>query len=122
MLNMKIFLFFLDLVGIDLLRAVEQSRIEGKVINSMDSTFLTLIPKCEKPLTFADFQPISLCNLIYKLISKIAAICLKPILDKAIYVQQYGFSRIYLLLNLLVLPRNFFALSKPKTSRLWYSS
>ena len=78
-------------MGTDLLRAVEQSRIEGKVINSMNSTFLTLIPKCEKPLSFFDFRPISLCNLIYKIISKIAVIHLNPFLDKAISNQQYGF-------------------------------
>ena len=74
-----------------MLRDVEQSRIEGKVINSMNSTFLTLIPKCEKPITFADFRPISLCNFIYKLISKIASIHLNPFLDKAISDQHYGF-------------------------------
>ena len=85
--SVEFFLWFFNLVGLELLRVVEQSRIEGEVINSINATFITLIPTCEKPLTFADFRPISLYNLIYKLISKIAAIRLKPFLEKAISAQ-----------------------------------
>ena len=57
----------------------------------MNSTFLTLIPKCEKPLNFADFWPISLCNLVYKIISKIATNRLKPILNRSLSANQFGF-------------------------------
>lgn len=57
----------------------------------MNSTFIALIPKKDKPLSFADFRPISLCNLVYILISKGAAQCLKPFLDKFISPQQFGF-------------------------------
>ena len=53
--------------------------------------FFTLTSKCEKPSTFADFRPISLCNLIYKVISKIVATRLNPILNRAISSQQFGF-------------------------------
>ena len=52
---------------------------------------MTLIPKCEKPLTFADFCLISLCNLVYKVISKLAAIRLKPILNRSLSAHQFGF-------------------------------
>ena len=78
-------------MGEDLLKVVEHYRLEGVVTNSINSTFLTLIPKCENPHTFADFRPISLCNLVYKNISKIVTLPLKPFLDKAISAQQFGF-------------------------------
>ena len=78
------FLYFLDLVGIDLLKVVEQSRLDEKVTISLNSTFITIIPKRDKNQTFADFRPISLCNLVYKLISKIVATRLNLFLDKAI--------------------------------------
>ena len=79
------------MVGEDLVLAVEQARLHGKVTGALNSTFLTLIPKCEKPLTFVDFRPISLCNLVYKVISKLAAIKLKPILNRSLSAHQFGF-------------------------------
>ena len=56
-----------------------------------DHSFLTLIPKKEKTIYFADFRPISLCNLVYKLISKFIALRLKPHLDSHISQEQFGF-------------------------------
>ena len=66
--HVEFFLAFFDLVGEDLVLVVEQARLHGKVTGAINSTFLTLIPKCEKPLTFVDFRPISLCSLVYKII------------------------------------------------------
>ena len=88
---MDFFLAFFDLLGSELLNMVESSRIEGRVIPSLNSTFIVLIPKKENPLTFADFRPISLCSLVYKLISKVATLHLKLYLDKFISRQQFGF-------------------------------
>ena len=45
----EFFLWYFKLVGGDLLKVVEQSKIDVKVPSSLNSTFLTLIPKCEKP-------------------------------------------------------------------------
>ena len=77
----EFFLAFFDLMGEELVNLVEDSRLAGRVLPSLNSTFITLIPKSDKPSTFADFRPISLCNLIYKLIAKVAALHLKPFLD-----------------------------------------
>ena len=82
--SVEFFLAFFDLIGEELVMVVEQARNEGKFPGTLNSTFLTLIPKCEKPSTFADFRPISLCNLVYKVISKIAALRLKPLLNRTI--------------------------------------
>ena len=72
--HVDFFLAFFDLIWDELVLAVEQARTHGKIFGALNSTFLTLIPKCEKPSTFVDFRPISLCNLFYKIISKIAAL------------------------------------------------
>lgn len=56
-----------------------------------NATFIALIPKKEDPDSFEDFQPISLCNSIYKIIAKIIAVRLKPILSSGISSEQFGF-------------------------------
>ena len=70
---------------------MESARVTRCIPPSLNSTFLSLIPKKDKPITFADFRPISLCNLLYKLILKVAAVRLKPFLDTHITKEQYGF-------------------------------
>ena len=65
--------------------------MSGLVSGALNSTFITLIPKRSKPTSFDDFRPISLCNFIYKIISKIIAKCLKPVLAKVISPEQFGF-------------------------------
>ena len=59
----KFYLHFFDLLGNELLVVVDYARVSRCVPPSLNSTFLALIPKQEKPSTFADFRPISLCNL-----------------------------------------------------------
>ena len=89
--QVEFFLDFFDILGNDLLDVVECSRLNGRVLPSLNLTFIALIPKKERPLSFDDFRPISLRNLVYKLISTIAALRLKPFLDKYISSQQFGF-------------------------------
>jgi hypothetical protein len=64
----EFFTLFFDLVGEDVLEMVEDSRLKGSIVGSLNSTFLTLIPKANKPVYFDDFHSISLCNLCYKVI------------------------------------------------------
>jgi len=52
---------------------------------------LALIPKENNPTTFGDYRPISLCNLCYKLISKIISNRIKPILFRKMSEEQLGF-------------------------------
>ena len=66
--TVKLFLHFFDIMGQELLDLVEFSRTKGFVLGALNSTFITLVPKCNKPVGFADFLPISLCNILYKLI------------------------------------------------------
>ena len=87
----EFYLHFFDLLGPTLVHMVDMTRISGFIPPSLNSTFITLIPKKDKPRTFADFRPISLCNLLYKLIAKVIACRLKPFLDLGISHEQFGF-------------------------------
>jgi hypothetical protein len=89
--TVEFFLHFFELVGEDLLGMVEESRRKGEVIKFLNATFLVLIPKVNKPSSFGDFRPISLCNLCYKIIAKLLANRLWPILSKGLAEEQLGF-------------------------------
>jgi hypothetical protein len=79
------------MIGNEVLEAVEESRRSGTMVRSLKSTFITLIPKVDKPMSFGDFRPISLCNMAYKIIAKVIACRLKPFLSKALSLEQLGF-------------------------------
>ena len=87
----EFFCFFFDLVGEELLQMVEDTRIKGKIAGGINSTFLVLIPKDNSPISFNDFRPISLCNLIYKIISKVISNRIKPFLGRSLSTEQLGF-------------------------------
>jgi hypothetical protein len=70
---------------------VEESRSSGKVLPALNATFLTLIPKEERVTNPKNFRPIALCNVIYKIISKVIALRLKPILPFIISKEQSGY-------------------------------
>jgi hypothetical protein len=48
--TVEFFTFFFDLIGEDLLEMVEESRRLGKIVGGLNATFLTLIPKANKPI------------------------------------------------------------------------
>jgi len=89
--NAEFFLQFWDLLGPEVLALVEESRTTGHVSGGLNSTFIALIPKISKAISFNDYRPISLCNFLYKIISKIVAERLKPWLSRIISPEQFGF-------------------------------
>lgn len=63
----------------------------GYLNPEINHTYICLVPKVESPTQVKDFRPISLCNIAYKLISKILADRLKPWLSILISEFQSAF-------------------------------
>lgn len=89
--TIELFQHFFEQIGTELTEVVEESRRKGEVYSPFNTTFIALIPKKENPDSFEDFRPISLCNCIYKIIAKLIAVRIKPILSRCITNEQFGF-------------------------------
>jgi hypothetical protein len=78
-------------VGNDVIRAVTNFFISGRLLREVNNTFLVLIPKVQNPTSVNHFRPISLCNVVYKIIAKILVSRLRPLLHKLISPCQSAF-------------------------------
>ncbi|XP_074313566.1 uncharacterized protein LOC141648748 [Silene latifolia] len=54
----------------DVIAAVLNILNGGVVLKELNRTFITLVPKCESPERVEDFRPISLCNVIMKVVTR----------------------------------------------------
>ena len=78
-------------IGDDVTDAVLSCLTSGVIPPSINRTYITLIPKVKSPSKVTNFHPISLCNIIYKLVSKVIANRLKGVLPLIILESQSAF-------------------------------
>ena len=71
---------FWHCVGTDVVAVVLNFMHSGTMSSDINYTHIVLIPKVKSPKKMSDYRPISLCNVIYKIISKVLANRLKIIL------------------------------------------
>ena len=89
--TMELFFEFFDITRKCLLEVMEESIVSGSISGALNSTFITLIPKYSHPEDLNDYHPISLCNLVYKLITKIIGNRMKPLLSCEVSSEQFSF-------------------------------
>nr|GEX52310.1 retrotransposon protein, putative, unclassified [Tanacetum cinerariifolium] len=76
------------IVGESVSKVVMQFFNNGTMLPSLNKTLVVLIPKVPAPETIGQFRPISLCNFVYRVISKVMANWLKPFMHRIISPHQ----------------------------------
>ena len=64
---------------------------DGIVSDQLNETLVMLILKCKCPESLNNYRPISLCNSVYKIVSKILVGRIKPFLSKLVSPIQTAF-------------------------------
>jgi len=84
---------FWDIIGDDVTATVF-AILEGHAVPpTLNHTIVTLIPKKTRPEQITEFRLISLCNVAYKLVTKVIANWLKPFLPAIISDTQGAFTQ-----------------------------
>jgi hypothetical protein len=89
--NPAFYQHFWELCGDDIFEATKEWLERGYFPSSLNDTNICLIPKCESPNSMKDLRPISLCNVLYKMISKLLANRLKVCLGRCVSEEQSAF-------------------------------
>ena len=80
-----------DTVGVQVTKEVHQFFLSGVFPVDWNYTHLCLLPKTHDPTFMTDLRPISLCSVLYKIISKIMVSRLKPFLPDIVSPTQAAF-------------------------------
>ncbi|XP_060959271.1 uncharacterized protein LOC133030517 [Cannabis sativa] len=90
-MSVLFFKHYWNSVGKDFCDAVTDFFLTGNLHRGFNTTNVTLIPKVPNPKKVSQFRPIALCNVIYKVISKVIANRVRAILPRLICPTQAAF-------------------------------
>ncbi|XP_026428481.1 uncharacterized protein LOC113324375 [Papaver somniferum] len=77
--------------GRDVVNLVQQLFISKQMPHNINNTVTFLIPKTLHPSTPYDYMPIGVCNIFYKIISKLVVTRIKPPMEKIIFPTQASY-------------------------------
>ncbi|XP_037491657.1 uncharacterized protein LOC119369367 [Jatropha curcas] len=82
---------FWSVVGSDVTTSCKRWITHGSFPNLVNETNIVLIPKIDKPEFVKDLRPISLCNVLYKIVAKVLANRMKHVLRKIVSPSMSAF-------------------------------
>ncbi|VVA40999.1 PREDICTED: reverse mRNAase, partial [Prunus dulcis] len=87
-------LFYQDYWGVcsdDIISFVQDCFNTATLPDHLNETLIALVPKVERPMFMNQLRPISLCNTLYKVVSKILVARLRPCMTKLVSPNQVSF-------------------------------
>ena len=108
---------FWDLVRGDVSGSILNFLNSGSLPSPLNHTFVRLIPKTKNPKRVTEFRPISLCNVLYKISSKVLANRLKKVLPYIISEHQSAFIKGRLITDNILVAYETFHYMKNHNSR-----
>src|SRR4051812_13406476 len=82
---------FWNIICQDFYRLIADFHVGQVSLQSINASFITLIPKTNAPTAANDFRPISLLNCTIKIITKLLANILQEVILQLVHTNQYGF-------------------------------
>jgi len=89
--NVDFFKACWHIVKEEIVDVVEASSRSKTILKALNTSFLSLIPKQDRAQAANKYKPIALCNVVYKIISKVVANRLKPLLPSLVSEEQLGY-------------------------------
>lgn len=80
---------FWHIVKYDVIQTVQSFLAGGYMLKELNHTNVALISMIDHPSLVNHFRPISLCNVVYKIISKNLANRLRPLLDRTELISPF---------------------------------
>ncbi|CAN0875633.1 Transposon TX1 uncharacterized 149 kDa protein [Linum grandiflorum] len=82
---------FWPLVGAQISSACRTWLERGELPDQIQEMTIVLLPKGNQPTTMKDWRPISLCNVLYRLVAKVLANRLRKIMPRVVSEEQSAF-------------------------------
>lgn len=101
----------------DIVEAVRKFFISAHLPPGINLTHITLVPKTQHPENIGQFRPISCCNFIYKVFSKVMANRMRMLLNLIISDNQSAFIKGRQIQDNLIIAHEFFNSLKKKRGR-----
>lgn len=83
-----------EVVGPDVITAVQAFFVTSSMPGGWNATILSLVPKVGSPINMKDFRPITCCNDLYKCITKVLANRMQGLLPLIINQAHSALSRV----------------------------
>lgn len=97
--NTGFFQAFWQVVGADVIKFCQEFFETGEMQTGCNRTLICLIPKVKKPRLMTELRPISLCDVLVKIVSKVLANRIKPYFNNLILDKQSAFTEGRLLMD-----------------------